>query len=96
MDDRNIPYIAFELTQAKHERTVKRLVTALILAIILIFVSNAAWLWAWCQYDYTSETITYTQDGRGLNSINMGTQGDLELYEPEVDSQEENPNSEEP
>ena len=91
MDDKTIPYIAFELTQAKHERTVKRLVTALILAIVLMFASNAAWLWAWCQYDYTSETVTYTQDGRGLNSINTGTQGDLH-YVPETYYETENSN----
>lgn len=54
-DQKTIPYIAFELTQAKHERTVKRLVSALILSIILLFACNAAWLYAWCQYDYSSE-----------------------------------------
>ena len=71
MEDKNIPYIVFESTQAKNERTVKRLVIALFISIVLIFASNALWLYAWCQYDYESgtETTTYTQDGGGMNII---------------------------
>lgn len=68
-----VPYIVHESAMARNERTVKRLVVALIVAILLIFASNAAWLYAWCQYDYSStsaETITeYQQDGEGLNII---------------------------
>ena len=53
-----VPYIAFEAAQARAERITKRLVFALVIAIALIFASNAAWLWAWMQYDYVSETVT--------------------------------------
>lgn len=62
-----VPYIAFESAQTRFERINRRLLTALIIAIVLIFVSNAAWLWAWMQYDYTSETTTtetVTVDGK--------------------------------
>lgn len=64
-----VPYIVHESAMARNERTVKRLVVALIVAISLIFASNAAWLSAWCQYDYTSEETVFTQDGEGLNII---------------------------
>ena len=66
-----VPYIVHESAQARNERAVKRLVIALIVAIALIFASNAAWLYAWMQYDYASEeTVTeYKQDGEGLNII---------------------------
>lgn len=64
-----VPYIVHESAMARNERTVKRLVVALIVAILLIFASNAAWLYAWCQYDYTSEETVFTQDGEGLNII---------------------------
>jgi hypothetical protein len=66
-----VPYIVHESAQARNERTVKRLVIALIVAIVLIFASNAIWLYAWMQYDYESEeTVTeYKQDGEGLNII---------------------------
>ena len=87
-NEKTVPYLAYELMQVKHERTVRRLIYALILSIFLIFASNAAWLYAWCQYDYISEDLTsevnYVQDGRGINNINTGTQGDV-MNEPEVD-----------
>lgn len=76
-----VPYIVYEGAQAKNERTVKRLVIALIIAICLIFASNTLWLYAWMKYDYVSEdqteTYTYTQDGHGYNNINTGLQGDV-------------------
>lgn len=66
-----VPYIVHESAQARSERMIRRLVIALVLAFILIFASNALWLWAWMQYDYTgveTETV-YTQDGQGINVI---------------------------
>ena len=79
MEDKQIPYVAYEATQARHERTTKRLIIALIIVTALMFVSNIAWLYAWMQYDYEGVTteLTYSQDGRGLNNINTGYQGDI-------------------
>ena len=66
----SVPYVVHESAMARNERSVKRLVIALIVAIALIFASNAAWLYAWCQYDYTSDMTTeYSQDGEGINII---------------------------
>ena len=62
-----VPYIVYEAAQVRNERTIKRLVVALIIAIMMIFVSHACWLWAWMQYDYTGEETVVTQDGEGLN-----------------------------
>ena len=42
MDEQRVPYIVFEGEQARHERTVRRLVIALLISIALIFVSNVA------------------------------------------------------
>lgn len=76
-----IPYIIFESGEARHERREKRLVIALIVSIILTAVCNCAWLYAWCQYDYTGSVVTFdaTQDGEGVNilsggNINYGTE----------------------
>lgn len=68
---KSIPYIAFEAAQSRSERYIKRLIIALIISILLGFATNLAWLWAWNQYDYESESITKTfvQDGEGLNII---------------------------
>lgn len=66
-----VPYIVHEGAMVRNERAIKRLVIALIIAIVLMFGSNALWLYAWLQYDYTSTITTqeYSQDGYGLNII---------------------------
>lgn len=70
MNEQNVPYIVYEGEQARHERTIRRLVTIIIICIALIFASNAIWLYAWMQYDYSSEDVTtIQQDGRGVNII---------------------------
>ena len=37
--DKDIPYIAFESEMARHERSIKRLIVALILTIALLFAT---------------------------------------------------------
>lgn len=70
MNEQNVPYIVYEGEQARHERTIRRLITIIIICIALIFASNAIWLYAWMQYDYSSEDVTtIQQDGRGVNII---------------------------
>jgi hypothetical protein len=71
MEERNIPYIVYESTLATSERHIKRLIVALVICIALLFISNAAWLYYWSQYDYvsTEESTTYSQDGEGTNII---------------------------
>lgn len=61
-EDRNmtVPYIVHEGVQVRLERTIKRLILALIITIILMFASNGLWLWAWMQYDYESEDFITT------------------------------------
>lgn len=87
MENNQVPYVVYESAQVRSERHIKRLIIALVIAIILIFASNVAWLYAWCQYDYTSEEITYSQDGEGMNTINTGRQGDI-INESENDNKE--------
>lgn len=89
-DDRNmtVPYIVHEGVQVRLERTIKRLILALIMTIILMFVSNGLWIWAWVQYDYVSEdsAITNTVDVDGKNGaatyvgdiINGSNSGDID------------------
>lgn len=70
----SVPYIVHESSMARMERQVKRGWIALIVAVFLLFASNAAWLYAWCQYDYASyESIT--DDGGDANII--GNDGDI-------------------
>lgn len=77
---KDIPYIAYEGSLARMERTTTRLFKVIIALIIALFLSNALWLWAWTRYDYEdtdTETVTYSQDGEGYNNINAGIQGDI-------------------
>lgn len=70
---KQIPYFIHEAAEARSERVIKRLVIALIVSIVLAFATNIAWLYVWMQYD----TISYAQDGDGINNVNLGTQGDV-------------------
>lgn len=64
---------------ARNERAVKRLVIALIVAIALIFASNAIWLYAWMQYDYSSDMTTseINVDGKDGIANYIGNDGDI-------------------
>ena len=69
MEEEKITKYVFESVSARFERTIKRLSIALLVAIVLIFVSNMAWLYAWTRYDYSSTEYSYQQDGQGVNVI---------------------------
>ncbi len=96
MDDKNL-LLAYEIAQVKHERTVRRLIAALIVAIAVIFACNAIWLYAWMQYDYTSDsTETVTVDGKdgianyigGVGSIVNGENSGAEKTDANPDEKE--------
>lgn len=73
---KDVPYIVYESEAARHERTVKRLLTALLITILLMVGTNLAWLWVWNQYDFSSEeyTINNTDDGNA-NYLESGVEG---------------------
>ena len=59
-----VPYIVHESAMARNERTIRRLVIALIISLIMMFACNAAWLYVWQLYDYSSEqTVVEAEDG---------------------------------
>lgn len=78
MEDKqkDVPYIVYESESARHERTVKRLLTALLITILLMVGTNLAWLYVFNQYDFTSETYTIEgQDSANANYLESGTEG---------------------
>ena len=86
MEHKDVPYIVYESAMARAERTIKRLTTIAIVAIILMFVSNAAWIFEWTRFD----TFSYEQIGAGINNVNLGEQGDvLNGAESEVQTETE-------
>ena len=74
--EKDVPYIVYESEASRHERTVKRLLTALLITILLMVGTNLAWLWVFNQYDITSEeyTVNKTDDGNA-NYLEAGEDG---------------------
>lgn len=80
MENKNIPYIVYESTQARNERAIKRLILALIIATSLIFASNLAWIYAWTQYDYVDneeELRVHISTEGGGDANYIGNDGDI-------------------
>lgn len=46
-----VPYIVHESIVSRLERTIKRLFILLIVTVVLIFASNAVWIYFWNQYE---------------------------------------------
>lgn len=72
----SIPFAAHESIMARMERANKRMALALIIAIVLMFASNAAWLYAWFQYDYSTEAVFVDSQDSG-NANYIGEDGDI-------------------
>lgn len=80
-----VPYVVHESTVARMERIIKRQWIALIVAVALIFASNAIWLYAWMQYDYSSEEIIVDAEDNG-DANYIGQDGNI--YNGEDNSEE--------
>lgn len=62
-----VPYIAHESAMARNERTIKRLVTTVLVILLLWFSTIGIFIWYINQYDFSA--ISYEQDGEGINII---------------------------
>lgn len=90
---KDVPYIVYESEAARHERTVKRLLTALLITILLMVGTNLAWLWVWNQYDFTSESYTIENDDEGNALLGSGSNVNGVINNGEFNqSEEENSN----
>lgn len=72
-----IPYIAFEITEAKNERIIKRLIIALVISIVLLFGTNLVWILESFSFEtIDTETVT-TVDAAGGTANYIGQDGDI-------------------
>lgn len=71
-----VPYIVHEATQARAERTIRRLIIALITSIILLFATNVLWIWNNSQYDFVDSEVNVDTEGEG-NANYIGQDGDV-------------------
>ena len=78
-----VPYRVHTEDMARLERTIKRLYILLILVIVLLCASNAAWIW----YESQFEDVVVTQENEdGYNSF-IGNDGDIFNYGQTNDSE---------
>lgn len=70
----SVPYIVHESEMARSERNIKRLWIALIIAVVFIVATNAAWLLYISQYDFCGYELS--TDGGG-NANYIGQDGDI-------------------
>lgn len=87
MEDRQVPYLVYENTIARFERTVKRLIIVVVILAVLLFASNMAWLYEWNQYDYADVTMD-NLDGGNANYVGAGANG--VINNGETSSKEQN------
>ena len=77
---KDVPYIAHESAVARLERVIKRLWVLVLVLIILLAASNAAWIWWESQF----EEVRIEQDNEsGYNNF-IGNDGDI--YNGETDN----------
>lgn len=73
-----VPYIVHEADMARQERTIKRLWILLILTIVLLVGSNAAWIWYESQFETVESTVTEIEaDQETENGNNYVVGGDM-------------------
>lgn len=81
MNDQMVPYIVFEGEMARSERKHKRDFIVILVLIIALVFSNAAWIYYESQF--VDEATTVTQDNEnGYNNF-IGNDGDI--YNGEAD-----------
>ena len=83
----SVPFIVHEGMLARQERTIKRLFITLGVVVILLAVTNLAWLYVFSQYDYESYSVS--ADGGDANYI--ANDGDItygECESKETDKEE--------
>ncbi len=73
-----ISYFVFESVQARNERIIKRLWISTIILVILLFVSNALWLYEFTRYDYETYSVDMDAGETGDALYNyIGEDGDI-------------------
>lgn len=68
-----VPYIVFESSQARMERTTKRLWVISIILILLLFLTNGAWLY----YNSQWSDVVVTQENEDGQNNYVGNDGDI-------------------
>ena len=89
MEEKMIPYIAFESATSRQERTIKRVWILCIILIIALIGTNAGWIY----YESSFEDVSVTQEveatSDGDSDLNLNTIGG-DYYGGESESETNN------
>lgn len=82
-----VPYFVYEEEIDRAEKDKKRaeddkkrligIIKMLIWIVVAMFIIAIGSNMAWLAYENSFDKVSYTQDGKGVNNINAGTQGDV-------------------
>lgn len=75
-DNLSVPFDVHMKAMELEERHIRRLVYTIIFTVILLFASNAAWLWFFNQFTIATES-TVTVDGKEGTASYIGGNGDI-------------------
>lgn len=71
MDNKSVPYIAFEGELARAERHVKRLCLLCALLIVLLVGTNVVWIVYENQFEDVTQTVTQEATSDGESDIHL-------------------------
>lgn len=74
MEQQNIPYFVHEGIMARMERTIKRLWVLCIILIVLLTLTNGAWIYYESQF---VDEVTITQDNKDGYNNYIGNDGSI-------------------
>lgn len=83
-----VSYIAYESMKTTLERTIKRLWVLAIILIVLLSVTNAAWIYYESQWEVVHTTVTQ-ENAEGYNNY-IGNDGDIIYGTPDGNYQKPN------
>lgn len=87
-EKKDVPYIVYEDTATRLERTIERLWILAIILVALLIGTNGAWLY----YEHQFEDTVITQDvDTGNGDANVTGVGDIYNGQSTTDNQNENP-----
>ena len=77
MDEKMIPFIAFESVTSRQERTIKRLWILCIILIIALLGTNAGWIYYESQWSVVENQVTQEVEATadGDSDLNLNTIG---------------------
>lgn len=77
MENNHVPYIAHEAILARMERMNSRCFVVIIILVVLLFLTNGAWIYYESQYEFVTETTSVTQTSEEGDVNFIGNDGDI-------------------